>query len=126
MVSLLLIVKDNKFLLVKRSPEDDYHPNQWALPGGSMEEGETPEEALIREVREELGISVSNYNFFNDYIIDGYNMYVFTLVSSDFDENLIKLNEEHTNYKFFTFFEIQNLKNKLNSTLKFIVDFISK
>jgi 8-oxo-dGTP diphosphatase len=126
MVSLLLIVKDNKFLLLKRRPDDDNHPGKWALPGGSIEKGETPEEALIREVREELGISVSNYHFFNDYNIDGYNMYVFTLVSSDFDETLIKLNEEHTNYKFFTFFEIQNLKNKLNSTLTFIVDFISK
>lgn len=49
-----LIVKDNKVLLVKIS----YGENKgyWMLPGGIVEEGETFEEAAIREVQEETGI----------------------------------------------------------------------
>lgn len=126
MVSLLLIVKDNKFLLVKRSPNDDYHPNQWALPGGTMEKGETPEQTLNREIDEELGITISGYNPLGKYNDGEYIMYVYYLDSPDFDESSITLNEEHTEYKFFNFYEIQELNNILKSSVKFIVDYLKK
>lgn len=41
-------------LFVKRGPGSDY-PGMWAFPGGRVEDGETPEEAAIRETREEVG-----------------------------------------------------------------------
>lgn len=45
---------ENKVLLIKREDLE-----AWALPGGNIERNETPEEACIREVKEETGINIS-------------------------------------------------------------------
>src|SRR6478736_4401531 len=43
-------------LLTRRSEQLRKHPGQWALPGGAMDEGETPEQAALRELHEEVGL----------------------------------------------------------------------
>jgi 8-oxo-dGTP diphosphatase len=50
-----LIDRDGRVLLTQR-PEGKSLAGQWEFPGGKVEPGETPEAALIRELREELGI----------------------------------------------------------------------
>jgi len=47
--------KDGKILGGQR-PENNSLPGQWEFPGGKIEPGETPEQALVRELQEELGI----------------------------------------------------------------------
>lgn len=42
-------------------------PHHWDLIGGHVEEGETPEEALVREVKEELDYDLKDYKFFKKY-----------------------------------------------------------
>lgn len=48
---------DGSFLLARR-PVDKIWAGYWEFPGGKVEQGETPREALVRELREELGIAV--------------------------------------------------------------------
>lgn len=52
------IKKNGRYLLGKR-PEGALLGGLWEFPGGKVEEGETHQEALIRELREELGVTVS-------------------------------------------------------------------
>lgn len=51
------IFRRGRLLLLLRSPTVPF-PGQWEIPGGHVEEGETLEEALIREVKEETGFDV--------------------------------------------------------------------
>ncbi len=54
--AVALIIRDNQILLIHRQTLDrDYY----VLPGGSVEAGETPEIACIREAKEETGLSVT-------------------------------------------------------------------
>jgi len=54
-VAAVLVDEDKKILLV-RSTYQRFHP--WGLPGGSLEYGEHPENAVIREVWEETGLKI--------------------------------------------------------------------
>jgi 8-oxo-dGTP diphosphatase len=56
-VAVALIDADNRVLLAQR-PEGKPLAGLWEFPGGKVEPGERPEETLIRELREELGIDV--------------------------------------------------------------------
>lgn len=53
-----LVDKDNRVLIAQR-PEGKSMAGLWEFPGGKVETGERPEEALIRELREELSIDVT-------------------------------------------------------------------
>ena len=57
LVTCALIFLDRKVLCAQRS--DSMHlPGLWEFPGGKMEKDETPEECLVREIEEELAISI--------------------------------------------------------------------
>lgn len=58
---ILLYLRDNK-------PGIPF-PQHWDLIGGHVEEGETPDEALVREVKEELDIDLKEYAFFKEYVV---------------------------------------------------------
>jgi 8-oxo-dGTP diphosphatase len=56
--AVALIDPDGRVLVAKR-PEGKQLAGLWEFPGGKVEEGERPEQALIRELKEELGIDVA-------------------------------------------------------------------
>ena len=53
-----LLVRDDRVLLCHRSAARRWYPDVWDLPGGHVELGETPSEALARELEEELSIVI--------------------------------------------------------------------
>lgn len=58
-VAFVIYNKDRtRFLIVKRPPEDDKLPNVWGLPAGSLKNGETYEDAVIRAGKEKLGVEL--------------------------------------------------------------------
>ncbi|MEE6056079.1 NUDIX domain-containing protein [Avibacterium paragallinarum] len=54
---------DRNILLVQRSLSDKFKPGKWWIPGGHIEENETPAQAAIRELKEETGIKASTVEF---------------------------------------------------------------
>ena len=61
-----LIEKNGKVLITQRKKEDVFGL-KWEFPGGKVKEGESLEEALKREIREELGIDVQPYEFVKSF-----------------------------------------------------------
>ncbi len=59
-----VIVRDDEILMVRF---EDFGKSFWYLPGGGIEAGETPEQALVREVREELNIDVESHKLLYVY-----------------------------------------------------------
>ncbi len=67
-VGMILVNREGNILLIHR--ENDPHipaPNKWDLVGGHVEPGESLEEALLREVEEEIGYRPPSYQKFGEF-----------------------------------------------------------
>ena len=107
-IALLFIVIDNKVLLFKRSPEETTNPGKYGMLGGHIEKGESPEEALRREVKEEAGVEVGSFKKLKVYELDEVQLNVF--YTNEFDTENIKLDKkEHTGKKFFTLEQLDEM-----------------
>lgn len=62
-LSTCAVIKcQEKFLILQRNKNDNFLPLVWEFPGGGVEKTETIEAALIREIKEETGIDISQRN----------------------------------------------------------------
>tara|TARA_A100001011_G_C13862901_1_gene655722 strand:- start:178 stop:594 length:417 start_codon:yes stop_codon:yes gene_type:complete len=91
---LALVNQDNKVLICKRSEKKDF-PGLWEFPGGKLKNNECPENALIREVKEELNINLEQSCIapvtFSSSSYKSYNLIIFLYVARKW-QNDLKLN----------------------------------
>ena len=91
--------KNVTLMLLRNKKENDFHEGKWNGLGGKFEPHETPEECVIREVREESGLKISSPHL-NGLItfplFDGKDdWYVFLFTADKFEGELINSNEGH-------------------------------
>lgn len=76
--SILFVNRVDQILLFLR---DDLpglpYANMWDIPGGHVEEGETTEECIVREMKEEIGVELDDFSLFRIYEFDDRVEYVF-------------------------------------------------
>lgn len=100
------IEKDGKIFCAQR-PEGKSLGGYWEFPGGKLEEGESPEEALIREIHEELNSQIEIISFVNEASYD----YDFgTVVMKTFHAKLVSGNLDLLEHQDSTWLEPSRLK----------------
>jgi len=95
-----VIVKDDSLLFLRRN--NNPVRDQWWFPGGRIRKGETFEETLIREVKEETGLDVIESELVNVYsriFNERHDITIVYLCKCKPDK--ITLNSEHSEYKYF-------------------------
>ena len=86
MTTLCYIEKDGCYLMLHRTKkEKDINKGKWIGVGGHAYDGETPEECLLREVKEETGLTLTSYKFRGliTFISDEYEAEMMCLFTAD-------------------------------------------
>jgi 8-oxo-dGTP diphosphatase len=98
LATLCYVRKNGKTLMIHRvKKENDYHQGKWNGIGGKFDQGETPEECVIREVEEETGLKIKFphlHGLLTFPMFDGNDdWYVFVYTANEFEGKLIDSKE---------------------------------
>lgn len=113
-----ILTKEKKILLVKHT-----YSNQWFLSGGGLKKGETLEQAIKRELDEELGVKLKNLHLFGAYhnFFEGKKDYIIVFQSDDFSLP----NKTDIEIETYAFFDINHLPEETSAgTRKRILELI--
>lgn len=97
LTTLCYIEKDDKYLMLHRvKKENDLNHDKWVGVGGKFEPDETPEECMLREVREETGLTLTRYRFraILTFLSDEWETeYIHLYTASEFTGTLLECDE---------------------------------
>ena len=120
---------EDKFLIIKRSPNETAFPGKWSFPGGKLERGENIMQTLKREVKEEVGLEIENNykKFLKDFTFirtDGINVVGMCFEVKAKHENVIIPKKEFDEYKWVTpeefesYDHIEGMEEEVNLAFK--------
>lgn len=94
-----ILLNQGVVLMARRSKHRKSYPDVWSFPGGHVEAGETNEQALVRELTEEIGIVPTSFDHHSDLIVpspDGYDavFHMFCITAWQGDPSI--LDHEHS------------------------------
>lgn len=124
--------KDNRYLLLKRSPDKDFQPEIWECVTGRVEQGEGFEDALYREVLEEIGVKpeidflVGTTHFYRGDSIPENELLGIVYCCSLAEPYKIKISNEHTTYKWCTATEAMKFLEPHGANSEWIMKVISR
>ena len=124
-VSAWIMNKEGKILLQQRSFNKNKNPGKWSKTGGHVDAGETCEQAIKREIYEEIGLKINNDEINNIEVFksktskENYYSYGYIFIT-DLKENEFKLQKEEVNaVKYFDIEELEQLKKQKNDNYTF-------
>lgn len=107
-VAALFIEEEDRVLLLHRQ-ENKSHGNTWAIPGGKLDSGETPLQAILREAKEETGFDFSDQqvvhleSVFVEHNEKDHFVYHMFRTKMDFDPSAVKIDfKEHKGFTWVT------------------------
>jgi 8-oxo-dGTP diphosphatase len=109
-----LFVLQQKVLLAKRSPRRKAYPDLWSFPGGHVEEHESFSDALLRELREEVGVTPIEFECIrfitdpNTTVDDPATYHMYAITAWEGGDPKI-LDDEHSELRWFTPAEAMSL-----------------
>ncbi|MEM5834636.1 MAG: NUDIX domain-containing protein [Candidatus Aenigmatarchaeota archaeon] len=104
-----VVVKEDSFLVIKRATKDEFAKEaSWTLPGGRVENYEDPNQAVLREIKEETGIEVEIVKPIG--IWSGRKNNVWRIIIHylcKYRKGRVKLSKEHSEFSWIKFKELK-------------------
>ena len=122
-ISTIALIDWQGKVLISLRPEKKNLPNFWEFPGGKINTNESPEDSIIREIKEELSIDINKKSLkplsFNTYTYEDFHAVIFFYISRSWKGNPISKENQKI-----LWIEINKLKNYnfLPGSKKFIFD----
>ncbi len=108
-----IVVNKGRVLIVKRSDKDEFGAGTWECVGGKIEFGEELETALLREIKEEVGldIAVEKLLFAVTFKTDPTRQVVILTYLCTSEDTEVKLSEEHSEFLWANKYQLKQLLN---------------
>ena len=114
---------DGKILLQQRAFNKKTSPGKWSRTGGHVDAGETCDEAVKREVFEELGLTVSrieNIGKYKSFEEEHYITYGYIIFTNMKEEDYVVQKDEVNDIKYFTIEELEEVRKQKNKDFSLI------
>ena len=122
-VSTVALIDWQGKVLISLRPEDKILPNYWEFPGGKIKTNESPDHAIIREIKEELTLDINKKSLkplsFNTHTYEEFHAVIFFYICRSWNGTPLSKNKQKI-----LWVEIDKLKNYnfLPGSIKFVLE----